>query len=372
MKLYYPDFYKDFRCLAGDCPDSCCRQGWQIVLDEAHIAYYSTLPGELGQSVRAALTQNEDGETVLRMEDGVCTLLRPDGLCPIAAQLGEDGLCHICHTHPRFIEEYGGRREIYLSLSCPEAARLSLQREDPIRFVTEITEEEVSCPNDLDPEEYLTLLTLRDTALSIAQNRSLGIYDRMALLLQLARRIQPLMDEGKYATARTLREVFPKEIVAGRMLASTKRLRLKGASWFPERELLLSLEHLAEDFPALLRRAVFTARDGDGFDRDCAAVMEHLLSLWLAHYIPKAVNDGRADTRIRLCVLLCLTVRRLCICEKTESAADAAEIAGLLAKELEHSEDNIAAVLTALEHPGWHEHLIMQLPLPKKGVPHAI
>lgn len=372
MKLYYPDFYPEFRCLAGSCPDSCCRQGWQIVLDDAHRDLYASLPGELGQKVRGALTKNEDGETVLRMEDGVCTLLRQDGLCPIAAALGEDGLCHICHTHPRFIEEYGGTREYHLSLSCPEAARLSLEREVPIRFLTEITEEEVTCPNEIDPDEYMTLLSLRETALSIVQDRSLGIFDRMALLLQLARRIQPLMDEGRYGTCRSLLEVFPHNIVSGRMLAGSRRLRLKGTSWFPERELLLSLEHLTADFPTLLRQAVFTARDGEDFDRACSLTMEHLLSLWLSHYIPKAVNDGHADTKIRLCVLLCLTVRRLCICQKTEAPADAAKTAGLLAKELEHSEDNVSAVLSALEHPGWHEHLLMQLPLPKKGAHHAV
>lgn len=369
MKLYYPDFYKEFRCLAGACPDSCCRQGWQIVLDDAHREFYCTLPDELGQRVRAAMTTNEEGETVLRMEQGVCALLRPDGLCPIAAEHGEKGLCHICHTHPRFIEEYGGTREYHLSLSCPEAARLSLEREAPIRFMSELSDEEVTCPNEIDPDEYLTLLALRETALSIAQDRSRNIYDRMALLLQLARRVQPMMDEGKYDTCRSLLEIYPHALVSGRMLAGTRRLRLKGTSWFAERELLLSLEHLTEEFPALVRSAVFTARDGNEFDRGFALKMEHLLSLWLGHYIPKAVNDGRADTKIRFSVLLCLTVRRLCICQKSEEVA---RFAGLLAKELEHSEENVTAILSALARPQWHDHLLMQLPLPRKGEPYAI
>jgi len=369
MKLYYPDFYREFRCLAGACPDSCCRQGWQIVLDDTHKAFYSTLPGELGQRVRDAMTKNEEGETVLRMEQGVCTLLEADGLCPIAAEIGEEGLCHICHTHPRFIEEYGGTREYHLSLSCPEAARLGLKREAPIRFMCEITDEEVTGPNEIDPEEYLTLLSLRETALCIAQDRRCSIYDRMALLLQLGRRLQRQMDDGKYKTCRSLLDVFPHELVSGRMIAGAKRLRLKGTSWFAERELFLSLEHLTEEFPTLLRSAVFTARDGGEFDRACGRTMEHLLSLWLSHYIPKAVNDGRVDTKIRFCVLLCLTVRRLCICRNDE---DAAGIAGLLAKELEHSEENVAAIMAALSNHEWHDHLLMQLPLPKEGDQHAI
>lgn len=107
MKIITADFYKDFRCLAGACPDSCCRQGWQIVLDEEHRAMYESLGGQLGEQVRSAL-RYEEGECSLKMRDGVCVLLQEDGLCPLAKELGEEALCHICHTHPRFIEEYGG------------------------------------------------------------------------------------------------------------------------------------------------------------------------------------------------------------------------------------------------------------------------
>ena len=27
MKIVTPDYYKDFRCIAGDCTDTCCA-GW--------------------------------------------------------------------------------------------------------------------------------------------------------------------------------------------------------------------------------------------------------------------------------------------------------------------------------------------------------
>lgn len=372
MKLYYPDFYPDFSCTAGACPDSCCRQGWEIPVDEEHVAFYRSLQGELGKQVRSALVRNRDGETVLRMENGTCALLRPDGLCPIAALLGEDGLCGICHTHPRFLEEYGGTREYHLSLSCPEAARLSLMREKPIRFLTEYNEECVNAPNSIDPNEYGVLLALRQAALTLVQDRRLWIHDRMALLLQLANRLQPLLEDKRWKSCQNLLDVFPSDLAQKRQLAATRRWRLKGASWFPEWELLLSLEHLSADFPGLVRDAVFTARDGAAFDMACSLSMEHLLSLWLAHYIPKAVNDGRADTKIRLCVLLAMTVRRFCICQKNETADGCASIAGLLAKELEHSEDNMAALYAALENQGWHEHLLKQLPVKKEGAAYAI
>ena len=43
MKLRVPAFYRDFACIAGACPDSCC-QGWEVDADPASMAYYHTLP----------------------------------------------------------------------------------------------------------------------------------------------------------------------------------------------------------------------------------------------------------------------------------------------------------------------------------------
>ncbi len=46
MKLITPSFYKNFKCIAGACPDSCC-QGWEVDADEDSLAYYKTLSGSL-------------------------------------------------------------------------------------------------------------------------------------------------------------------------------------------------------------------------------------------------------------------------------------------------------------------------------------
>ena len=34
-----PDYFDEFHCLAGSCPDTCCGQ-WEIVVDEAAEARY--------------------------------------------------------------------------------------------------------------------------------------------------------------------------------------------------------------------------------------------------------------------------------------------------------------------------------------------
>ena len=369
MKVITPDFYNAFHCIAGACTDSCCRQGWQIAVDDAHLEWYSKLTGELGQRIRAGL-ETIDGDTVFRMEGGTCRLLDADGLCAIAKVHGEASLCHLCHTHPRFIEGYGGTKEIHLSLQCPEAARLTLDREAPISLVETFCDDEV-VPCEIDPDEYMALMEFRKCCISLLQQRRIHINDRFVLLLQFARWAQNLLDDGKYTLSKALCQKFRNHIFLQRQLASMGRLRQKGTSFLPEITLLRSLEHLTEEFPALLHKAVFTARSSASFDTARSVQMEHLAVSYLAHYIPKAVNDGRIDTKIRLAVLLCLTVRRICVCEKKESVLDVSHFAGLLAKEIEHSDENMAALYAALECPGWHEQLAAQLD-PRKGENYAI
>lgn len=344
MRIIQPDFARDFRCIAGACPDSCCRQGWQIDVDPAHRARYDSLPGALGARVRAALT--EDG---LRMENGVCALLEKDGLCPIVTALGEDGLCDICRTHPRFLEQYGGVREIHFSLSCPEAARLALARETPIAFYEERTDEPVTTPNEIDPDEYTALLHIRRFAIALMQQRRIPLRDRLTLLLTFAGKVQKAMDERAYWRADALMRRFRTAGYREKLLHRARRLRLRGASFLPELTLLRKLETLTAQFPAALHAAAFTAKESRAFDAENATAMEHMTVLWLAHYVPKAVNDGRADTKLLLAAFLTLTARRLCVCTGMTAAA----CAGLLAKEIEHSEENIARLYAALENSGW-------------------
>ena len=361
MLQLYPSFYPDFHCLAGACPDSCCAQGWQIPVDAAHQSMYEKIPGALGEAARAALV-TENGEVSLRMQNGVCSLLRGDGLCPLEAELGADALCDLCRTHPRFVEVYGGRREIHLSLSCPEAARLALSQTEPIHLITEQTDEPVESLFDADPDAFFALLEARNAALSIVQNRRLSLPDRIALLLRFGARLQGLFNREEYELCKPLAAQLRRFPHRDRTLASVRRLRLRGTSYLPEVELLRSAEHLTQDFPKLLDLAVFTRHESLPFWKAHETELENLLCQWLAHYLPKAISDDDPQSRILLAVFLTLACVRLCVC----SGKELAFVAGLLAKELEHSEENLELLLDALSCPGWTEHLTAQLPLPQK------
>lgn len=43
----YPDFYRRFRCKAGDCRHSCCVSDWDIDIDDVTADIYRTTDGPL-------------------------------------------------------------------------------------------------------------------------------------------------------------------------------------------------------------------------------------------------------------------------------------------------------------------------------------
>ena len=103
MLITKPDYFDRFRCIAGNCPDSCCKE-WDVQVDDASAAFYRALPGALGDRLREVL-RTEDGETVMTILDGRCPMWRGDGLCRIQAELGEGALCKTCREFPRLTHD---------------------------------------------------------------------------------------------------------------------------------------------------------------------------------------------------------------------------------------------------------------------------
>ena len=60
MERIIPDCYKQFRCIASACPDSCCKE-WAVDVDEAAAARYRALPGELGDRLRSLIRDTPYG-----------------------------------------------------------------------------------------------------------------------------------------------------------------------------------------------------------------------------------------------------------------------------------------------------------------------
>ena len=122
MRYLKPHFYDQFTCTAGDCPDTCCA-GWQIVIDEDSLERYGKEQGEFGKRLRNSIDWEEE---CFYQKNRRCAFLNDENLCDLYKALGPDALCDTCRLYPRHTEEYEGLRELSLSLSCPEAARIIL------------------------------------------------------------------------------------------------------------------------------------------------------------------------------------------------------------------------------------------------------
>ena len=202
MKLITPSFYKNFKCIAGACPDSCC-QGWEVDADEDSLAYYKTLSGSLRARIDSVLDKDEFGNTIFRLADKKrCPFLNQDNLCDMHIAIGGEHTPYTCRTFPRFINDFGGTREMGISFSCPIASDIMWNLTEDFDFVSEINSQPPSL-NEIDAELYFKLLSYRKEAYSIVQDRKLEINKRLIRLLDYAAKIQRELDDYKEYASET-------------------------------------------------------------------------------------------------------------------------------------------------------------------------
>lgn len=114
-----------FVCTGGECEDTCCK-GWRIGIDRESYRLYRRVKGRFGRRLFLGIDHKE---RCFRLKGTACAFLNREGLCDIYKELGREGMCRECRAYPRHVEDYGRLREVMLSMSCPEAARVILDDE---------------------------------------------------------------------------------------------------------------------------------------------------------------------------------------------------------------------------------------------------
>lgn len=135
-----PAYVRAFQCQGPLCPETCCAR-WKVAVDkESFQAYRRITHPELKPLFKTFLKQtdsasrNNHGVLGLKSDSGNCGLLDEAGWCRIQKTLGEQALCNTCFTYPRQTTRINGQTEQYLTLSCPEAARLALTMPQAFEF----------------------------------------------------------------------------------------------------------------------------------------------------------------------------------------------------------------------------------------------
>lgn len=291
MKLIVPDYYPEFRCIAGDCQHSCCI-GWEIDVDEASLKRFSHVEGPLGQRLR----ENIDKENgCFRLGDGErCPFLNQEGLCDLIIGLGEDCLCQICADHPRFRNFLSGRTEIGLGLCCEAAAEMILTRQQPMGFIT--LEDGEDAPADVP------FLTFREKLLAMVQDRRLPMVQRVENMLQ----------------------------------ACGVALPVDYAHWAA---LLMDLERLDNRWADMLRRLTEPEQP---VDPRWEIPLEQLMVYLLFRHLAGALEDGNVQGRVAYCALMWHLLRRML-------RDDLTELARLYSSEIEYSDENMDALLDEID-----------------------
>lgn len=171
-----PEGFNDFSCKGGACRHTCC-QVWEIDIDEDTAAYYSQLPGKLGDDLRRAMVREKDGTWHFRLNpEGYCYLLDPDGLCRVIKEQGEDALCDICTVHPRFFTYVYEYILCGTGLCCEKTCEILSALPGPLHFTQEETGESFTFPELL---EEMGLEALPEDSLHFAPDLTLEELKRI-------------------------------------------------------------------------------------------------------------------------------------------------------------------------------------------------
>ncbi len=196
MKIRTPHYYKDFKCIAGACTDTCCA-GWDVDVDPTSYKYYKSVKGDFGKRLKSVMVPSEDGGCTFTLNNGRCPFLNDKNLCDLYTALGEDKLCETCDEFPRFINEYGNVREIGIAPSCITAGELIFNYNEKLTFDMVDDGTPIANYNDIDGYLYMQLLRAREVAYMIVQNDAYTVDECCLLLLEFAVKIQRHMDKER-------------------------------------------------------------------------------------------------------------------------------------------------------------------------------
>ena len=153
MISIFPTIYHTFQCKADRCENTCC-QLWTIDIDETTAERYHATTGPLGESLRQAITVDDEGSHfVFSKEQPMCPLLNENGLCKVVLELGEEGLCDTCHMHPRFYKYIEDLELCGVGLSCEASVELLAEDMQSNQVIFTIEDDQ----GEFSPDERLTI-----------------------------------------------------------------------------------------------------------------------------------------------------------------------------------------------------------------------
>ena len=319
-----PEYCLDFRCIAGDCRDSCCK-GWEIDIDSETAEKYAAISGEFGERLRRSIKNN----SFILTEDERCPFLNSEGLCDIYINLGRESLCHICSEHPRYFEWFGNVKEGGTGLCCEASAKLILSR--PFTLCEkEVPDEEAS--GDYDEELFSLLLETRKAMLRVANDKDIPIGRALIQVLDIAEETQQYIE----IPGTLKRKVCYEKNTIKEIFRCFYELEPIDASWLPY------ISKCEEAFPS-----------APPYSGEYNPYIRRIVSYFIFRYAMKSVYDGRILGYTVFAAVSAVFISWLFRCsavaEQPCGFEECALIAKNYSKETEYCEENMEKLLELFE-----------------------
>ena len=290
MKLYAPEYYKEFKCIADRCTHSCCV-GWEIGVDGNTIDRYGELPTHEREEI---LSHIKDGSIVMTRE-GRCPFLDEKGLCRIISRYGDSFTSEICREHPRFYNFFGNRAEVGLGASCEEAARIILSSDSygNIEAVGEI---------DGEGESEFDSTSDRSFIYNLLKNSGLSYHEKLSRIKK-----KYYLPDGIFLEA----SIYEK---------------------------LSGLEYLRDEDKQIICASLVSGREEDFL------YCERFLAYLIYRHLGASCSFDNMRARLCVCVLLARVFESL-----LSIKVDKIQAARLISEEIEYSDDNVDSLIFDFE-----------------------
>ena len=303
MKIYVPDYYNDFKCIASECKHNCCI-GWEIDIDPDTMKKYENI----GDTLLKHINTSSETPCFILGKNERCPFLNSRNLCDIIINHGEDSLCQICSDHPRFINIFDTRTEKGLGLCCEAASKLILEKKSKTEIIVSEDDKEP------ETEEEALFFELRKNILDTAQNREIPFKERLEKIIS---------DYG--LTAQT---PYPSEL--SDFFLKLDRL---DEAW----------TDILEDLPTLDPNTDYFAEVGNDI------LLEQLFVYFIFRHLSEGLYDGFIKERISFAVTGVRMISAICSLHKHKykkfDRDTFCEYARMYSSEIEYSEENTDAVM---------------------------
>lgn len=333
MKLRVPKYYKEFKCIADKCKNSCCSAGWEIDIDDKTAEIYKNVDGAFGDKLKENIEFKKPSHFVLN-KNGTCPFFNKCGLCDIYINLGEDKLCQICTDHPRFYEWFDGVKEAGIGLCCEEAARIILSQDR--KFGTcEIGIADEEC-DEYDDDVYEYLLSCRNKVINYLDDDTIDLEKKLKNVLWFGYMTQVDLDSGLLDDEEI---VSVDEIGEGNCIADIIDflcgLEPNDNQWIPYLKHCLSVYKKADD-----KMVEF-----ENEHPEVSCYIKNIAIYFVWRYFLKGVYDCDVVCKLKLMYVSCFVIRWLMYCYWLENGTvelcDCVEIVKRFSEEIEYSDENL-------------------------------